>query len=279
VTLAYYSVAAREEFWTEHWGGHSVEELLAVARESPLTPLITRALPVRGRVLEAGCGLGQYVLLLREHGWHAMGVDWSVDALAACRRVAPAPLAAMELRALAVRNGAVGAYISLGVVEHDPDGPDAILAEARRVLAPGGVMIVSVPYLNGVRRLAAPWLRRRGRRLAARGGSFYQYAFSRAELLDALRRHGFTPRSAHPYDPVRIVRAAVRGLGRVHSHGGLEGSLKPPALGSTPAKPGRSSLPVSSGRSALREAVRALFYTRPALRLLGHMLLVVAVKA
>jgi SAM-dependent methyltransferase len=272
VTLAYYSVAAREEFWTEHWGGHSVEELLAVARDSPLTPLITHALPARGRVLEAGCGLGQYVLLLREHGWQATGVDWSVDALAACRRVAPAPLAAMELRALAVRDGAVAAYISLGVVEHDPDGPDAILAEARRVLAPGGVIIVSVPYLNGVRRLAAPWLRRRGRRLAARGGSFYQYAFSRTELMDALRRHGFTPRSAHPYDPVRILRTA-----RDRYLGGLEGPPKPPDARQAPAKPGPASISASA-RSALRRAVRALFYTPPALRLLGHMLLVVAVK-
>ena len=293
MTLAYYSVAAREEFWTEHWGGHSVEELLAVARLSPLTPLITRALPAHGRVLEAGCGLGQYVLLLREHGWRAMGADWSVEALAACRRVAPAPLAAMELRALAVRDGAVAAYVSLGVVEHDPDGPDAILAEARRVLAPGGVIVVSVPYLNGVRRLAAPYLRRRGRRIAERGGSFYQYAFSRGELMDVLRRHGFTPRAAHPYDPVRIVRSALRKLrgtrgraigptrpGRpIDGMGGLDGPPKPPTLGDAPAKPGRPSIPVGGRRSALRDRVRALFYTPPALRLFGHMLLVVAVKS
>src|SRR5687768_973171 len=242
MTLAYYSVAAREEFWTEHWGGHSVEELLAVARTSPLTPLVTGALPARGIVLEAGCGLGQYVLLLRERGWQAMGVDWSAEALANCRRVARAPLAAMELGALALADGAVSAYVSLGVVEHDPDGPDAILAEARRVLAPGGVIIVSVPYLNGVRRLAAPWLRRRGRRIAARGGSFYQYAFTRAELMSALRRHGFTPRSAHPYDPVRVLRIGLRKIRAVYySHGGLEGPPSPRTLGNAAAEPRRSS--------------------------------------
>src|SRR5437870_6828695 len=140
--LAYYSVAAAREFWTEHWGGHSVEELLAVARRSPLTTLITRVLP-DGAILEAGCGLGQYVLLLRERGWRVAGVDWSLEALAACRRVAPAPLGVMELRALAVRDGALAGYISLGVVEHDAGGPDAILAEACRVLAPGGVLLVS----------------------------------------------------------------------------------------------------------------------------------------
>jgi hypothetical protein len=64
--LAYYSVAADREFWSEHWGGHTPEQLLAIARTSPLTDLIVAALPKTGVVLEAGCGLGQYVVLLRE---------------------------------------------------------------------------------------------------------------------------------------------------------------------------------------------------------------------
>ncbi|MBI1736458.1 MAG: hypothetical protein HYR51_14910, partial [Candidatus Rokubacteria bacterium] len=89
--IAYYSVAAEQEFWSEHWGGHSVDEMLAIARVSPLTDLILDALRAAPgpRVLEAGCGLGQYVLLLRERGWRAAGVDWSREALAACRAVAP----------------------------------------------------------------------------------------------------------------------------------------------------------------------------------------------
>lgn len=270
MTLAYYSVAAREEFWTEHWGDHSVADLLEGARRSPLTRLITDALPERGRVLEAGCGLGQYVLLLRERGVQATGVDWSVDALLACRRLAAAPLAAMELRALAVRDAAFAAYVSLGVVEHDPDGPDAILAEARRVLMPGGVIVVSVPYLNGVRRLAAPYLCRRSRAIAGRGGAFYQYAFSRAELLAVLCRHGFAPRVTRPYDPARILRAAGRRLSRALRPG--ERSAVPAATAAAP--PGSR---VASARAA-RGAVRALLYSPPSLRLFGHMLLAVATK-
>ena len=276
--LAYYSVAARREFWTEHWGGHSVEELLAIARRSPLTALITRALPADGLILEAGCGLGQYVLLLRERGWRVAGVDWSLEPLATCRRVAAAPLAVMELRTLAIPDGALAGYISLGVVEHDARGPDAILAEAQRVLAPGGVLVVSVPYVNGARRLAAPWIRRRNRALARIGGEFYQYAFSRTELMMALARHGFIARSAHPYDPARLLRQATRRVLRWRSRtaGGGAGS------GATVASserirptPGRDE----RRRGRVAEAVRRLLYTEPALRLLGHMLLVVARKA
>ena len=185
--LTYYSAAARPDFWTEHWGGHTVHELLALARTSPLTTLIAQALPPDGLVLEAGGGLGQCVILLRERGWRAARVDGSVEAVAGCRRVAAVPLAASDLRALAIGSDTVAAYVSLGVVEHDPEGPDAILAEAHRVLAPGGTLVISVPYLNGVRRMGAPWIRRRQAALRRHGGDFLR-ALGHMLLVVARRR-------------------------------------------------------------------------------------------
>ena len=278
--LAYYSVAADREFWSEHWGGHSVEQLLAIARTSPLTDLITEALPRRGVVLEAGCGLGQYVLLLRERGWQAIGVDWSADALATARRTQPAPLAAMGLTALAFRTGAISSYVSLGVVEHDPSGPDAILVEARRVLAPGGTLVISVPYVNGLRRLGARWIQRRNRAVAAAGGRFYQYAFTRAELLRALQRNGFTPLAAHPYDPARILRKL-----RPRSRRSGATVAAPPATASEGAASPRGATAADGAPSAgargvmtlgadaarsrrgpLAKLVRGALYTEPALR-------------
>src|SRR4029453_7468489 len=169
----------------------------------------------------------------------------------------------MGLTALALRTGAIAAYVSLGVVEHDPAGPDAILAEAHRVLAPGGTLVISVPYVNGVRRLGAGWIRRQNRAVAAAGGKFYQYAFSRAEFLGALGRHGFTPLSAHPYDPARILRKLRPGARRP-----AEGTATPGEGATAPA-----------GRGRIARVVRRALYTEPALRLFGHMLLVVARRA
>jgi SAM-dependent methyltransferase len=246
-----------------------VDELLRVARESPLTRLIERHLPARGRVLEAGCGLGQYVLLLRERGLGAVGADWSEEALRAAAR-AGAAVSVMDLRALAVATGAVVVYLSLGVVEHDPDGPDAILAEAARVLPPGGLLLLSVPYWNGVRRLAAPYLRRQAHQTRERGGQFYQYAFTRRELGDRLAAHGFSVRGFHPYDPARLLRRAAR---RLRGPAPARPPARPAVNGSTPARPRPAR-----ARSAVRRAARALLYSEPALRLLGHMLLAVAVR-
>ncbi|HUM16460.1 MAG TPA: methyltransferase domain-containing protein [Candidatus Nitrosotalea sp.] len=239
-----------------------MDELLGIARESPLTEVIERHLPARGRLLEAGCGLGQYVLLFRERGRAAVGVDWSLEALRSGARRG-APLAVMDLRALAVVTGGVAAYLSLGVVEHDPEGPDAILREASRVVPSGGVLLLSVPYWNGARRLAAPYLRRQARLTREAGGQFYQYAFTRRELGRRLAIHGFEVGGFHPYDPGRVLRKALRRM--------RAGAAPAPA-------PDPVAPPGPRGRSALRGVARALLYSEPSLRLFGHMLLAVAVR-
>lgn len=264
--LTYYSRSATVEFWSEHWGGHSVEELLQVARNSPLTELIDRHLRPDGPVLEAGCGVGQYVILLRERGHAALGADWSFDAVKQGVR-AGAPLAVMDLRALAIRDQSVSSYLSLGVVEHDPAGPDRIVAEAARVLVPGGVLLLSVPYWNGVRRLFTPYILRRNRRTRVAGGQFYQFAFTRREVRAFLEAHGFSVRSFHPYDPARILRKAIKTL---------KGGSRRGAAHTTPERPCRRDGPGTSSR--LRRVLRRFLYTPPALELFGHMILAVAVK-
>ena len=163
-----------------------------------------------------------------------------------------------------MRDGAAAAYLSLGVVEHDVAGPERLLAEARRVLAPRGRLVLSVPYLNGVRRLFRAALLRRQRAVRAAGGEFYQYAFTRPEVRRFLDRAGFDVLSLSPYDPARILRQALRG------RGGPARRRPRAAAGHRAARGGRRT---AGGR---RRAPPAL--PGPALRLLGHMILAVAEK-
>jgi SAM-dependent methyltransferase len=271
VPLAYYSRAATQEFWSEHWGGEDVGRLVRVAATSPLTALIEGALPSTGLVLEAGCGLGQYVILLRERGHAIAGADWSLDALGRSKRfVASTPLAAMDLARLAVKTGALAAYVSLGVVEHDRDGPGAIVAEAARVLAPGGRLLLSVPYWNGARRLLTSRLVRESRRIRDAGGEFYQFAFTRREVREFLGAQGFRVLSLHPYDPARMWRTRFRRLAT-----GLGGAGD--AVGAGRHAPLRRAS--AGARGLVRGALKQILYSKTALRLFGHMILAVAVKA
>ena len=54
-----------------------------------------------------------------------------------------------------MRTSSLGAYISLGVMEHFEDGCAAAMAEAFRVLKPGGLMFFTVPLENPFRKLFA----------------------------------------------------------------------------------------------------------------------------
>lgn len=268
--LAYYSRAATQEFWSEHWADEDVDHLVRIASVSPLTTLIEGALPSAGRILEAGCGLGQYVILLRERGRRVTGADWSLDALRRCRGAAPStPVAVMDLARLAVKTGALSAYVSLGVVEHDAEGPGAIVAEAARVLAPGGTLVLSVPYWNGTRRLLTPHLIRTGRRIRGAGGEFYQFAFTRREVRAFLEAQGLRVISFHAYDPARMWRKRFKGLAASLGRGGESTGIGRNSTG--PAAPAH--------REGLARAVlKKLLYNPVSLRLFGHMILAVATK-
>jgi ubiquinone/menaquinone biosynthesis C-methylase UbiE len=103
------------------------------------------------RVLDVGCGQGE---LLRGAGARfecaRTGVDFAVTRLSAAMDGArPIRLVAHDLaRPLPFADGAFDVVFCTETLEH-LKGPAACLAEIRRVLAPGGRLIVSVPNATG----------------------------------------------------------------------------------------------------------------------------------
>jgi SAM-dependent methyltransferase len=93
----------------------------------------------RWRSLDVGCGRGVMVEELGAYGLDAFGVDIGADVRS--RRCAEA-----NAMALPFAGGAFDVVTALDVVEHVPwDLQPALQRELRRVLAPGGVMFVTVP--------------------------------------------------------------------------------------------------------------------------------------
>ena len=91
-----------------------------------------------GRVLDLGCGVGHSFHLLAPR--ETVGVDLDAEALAGQDR----ETVVADMRALPFSDGSFASVLSVQSLEHVPD-PDRVLAEAARVLEPGGVAVFVTP--------------------------------------------------------------------------------------------------------------------------------------
>ncbi len=112
------------------------------------------------RVIDLGCGSGRSILWNAASGASFTGVD--VSPFFAHEARATADLALADLRQLPFADGAFTKAYALDVLEHlSPEALDAMLAEAARVLAPGGALFVyshvrkNAPIAKGLRAINA----------------------------------------------------------------------------------------------------------------------------
>ena len=105
-------------------------------------------------VLDAGCGTGRYSRELAVRGATTVGVDLSLPMLERARAVTPRVVRA-DLRALPCGAMSVD-HVICGLALGDVPELDLALAEAARVLRPGGRLIYSVVHPHGE---AAGWSR------------------------------------------------------------------------------------------------------------------------
>jgi SAM-dependent methyltransferase len=208
--LAYYRRAANSRFWEDHWRQSFSPAAYQWAEQGLLgyfeKPFV-RWLPRDGKILEAGCGLGQIVLALRHRGWDAEGVEFAADTVELVRRHRPdLPIRVGDVTDLDVPDGYYSGYVSLGVVEHHYDGPAPFLREAHRVLRREGIAMASVPHLHPLRLLKARLGLYRGH---VDGLEFYQYAFRPGEFTGLMRESGFRVLDVVPYDGFKGIKDEV----------------------------------------------------------------------
>ncbi len=107
--------------------------------------IIERYLPLAGRrVLDLGCGVGEYVRAFEREGAEALGCDIEWPRLVEARRRGARRLLAASGEALPFRDGALDVVVLNEVIEHVADDR-ATLREVARVLTAGGECVIFAP--------------------------------------------------------------------------------------------------------------------------------------
>lgn len=164
-------------------------------------------------VLDIGCGRGEWLTLLAEHGFNARGVDLNPimathcqskglqveldDALAVLQRSPDASLAAIT---------------GFHIIEHLPfDALFSLVEQAVRVLAPGGLLIFETPNPENV--------------LVGSHTFYHDYSHRNPITPTAidflLAYHGFGPRNLlrlHPYPPEARIPSSTPEAERINGH-------------------------------------------------------------
>lgn len=206
--LAYFGESATAEYWDSLWDELAGRENTYARSERGHLPHQLRRTFLKwvkpgARVLEAGCGLGQFTVALNALGYLADGVDFAPMVIERLKRRFPhIHFFHGDVRCLStVADGTYDAVYSPGVCEHFEEGPEAVLRENHRILKTGGIVLVSTPYFNAYRR----FLQRLGKFRNGPRGPFFQYAFTTREMRFILERIGFDVIEVHPYGVLKTV--------------------------------------------------------------------------
>ncbi|MBS7789580.1 class I SAM-dependent methyltransferase [Roseococcus sp. SDR] len=110
-------------------------------------------LPTAARILDAGCGTGGFLAKLRSAhpGAELFGLEYAEAAALRAASKAGAHVAAGTINALPFPDAHFDAVVSLDVLCHAAVDEPSALAEFRRVLRPGGRLVLNLP--------AHEWLR------------------------------------------------------------------------------------------------------------------------
>jgi SAM-dependent methyltransferase len=298
---------ASAAFWDHAWDAVDLDVELTRLRQGldPIVRYVSQWVPRDATVLEAGSGSGRVLAFLRELNCQPVGLDFAVEALSDARqRLEGLPMVAGDVTRLPFRDGTFDCVVSLGVVEHFEEGPGLALREHKRVIKKGGLLLLSVPRLNPLKRwvdwraslfqpnrvyrswrgLSVQSVRSFGSGGSVRGLksdlSFYQYEFPRGVVVSALREAGFSPLFVAPTGisfglrELSLARAAFNRLMAIRDEA-FEGSSQ----AAHPRSGWRASVVATLWRMIGREQFRGNFETRlgSLLQLLsGHMFFVAA---
>lgn len=200
--------------------GNMYRSLIGRCTDYPIPCL--RVPPGRGELfLDVGCNWGRWCMASARAGYRPVGIDPSLPAVLAARRVAAqlgvsAAFVVADARSIPFREGIFDYVFSYSVLQHlDAKNVLQSLTETRRVLKSGGQSLIQMPNAWGLRSLYGQARRgfRRARLFEVRYWTLRQLvaAFSSAIGPTRLSVDGFFSLNVQPAD-ARLLPYRYRGL-------------------------------------------------------------------
>jgi SAM-dependent methyltransferase len=184
------------DYWTKVWRsvGGPTGAVDKVARKEEYRHMrrYVERLPKGARLLDGGCGLGEWTAFFSGLGYPTLGLDISAETVGQLRTVFSGQRFEVgDIRATGLPDASFDGYFSWGTFEHFEEGLDPCLKEAWRLLKPGGYLFITTPFDNLRHAAAAAFDRRRAAGPAAGRHRFYQWRLTRGEMRGYLTNNGF----------------------------------------------------------------------------------------
>lgn len=164
----------------------------------------------KGRLLDIGCGKGEFLSAAKKSGWEIHGVEPSAElaqfAAAACG-IDVRPVSLKEARYLDSFFDAV----TLNMVLEHVEKPRELLGEIRRILKSSGTLFIEVPNTDSLTlAMAARYFRLRGRNwsplLSPLHYPFHSYGYNASSLRFLLEENNFDIKK------IWVYSASLRGF-------------------------------------------------------------------
>ena len=181
------------DYWTRVWdglGGPRIKKIRITDKEEYriVSPYLVK-LPSKAKIIDGGCGLGDWVIGFSNEGYDVVGMDISKPTVNQLKRIFPDEKFEFgDIRQTVYPNNHFDAYYSWGVFEHFEAGPGDCLREAFRILKPGGLLFITVPLDNLRQSIIGTFAKAISSKFGER---FYQYRFTRSELARDISLSGF----------------------------------------------------------------------------------------
>ena len=103
----------------------------------------------RGRLLDVGCGSGQFLANMRDLGWEVMGVEPDPEAARVAREKLGLEVCQGTLAESEFPQDSFDVVTMSHVIEHVPD-PLGLLKECKGILKPGGRLVLVTPNIESL---------------------------------------------------------------------------------------------------------------------------------